>query len=174
MASRFTKGQIVILAMFGAVALYVATLLLLVEPTIWRNVPPEGMSRHGLAPSPDIAELRLYRLPHRGFAFYFDDELAHYQPLARITDPAAIASALEILAGAGHGTAPACRRAESDTWLHAVALGADGATHGYAILIPGREAGCALLLEDGPGPGVTTSDIHGAIEGLQDLTGVRF
>ena len=90
MARKLTKAQIVILGMFAVVAIYAGSLVLMTEPTPWRDLPEEGMSRNGLAFSEEIAEMRLYHMPRRGFPFYFADERTHYEPLARIGDPATI------------------------------------------------------------------------------------
>ena len=42
MAKRLTSGKVAILIILAATAAYVGVLMLLVEPTIWRDVPPEG------------------------------------------------------------------------------------------------------------------------------------
>ena len=183
MAVRLTSGKIAIAILLTAAAAYVGVLMLLVEPTIWRNVPPEGMSRNAAAWSDEIAELRVYRLPYRGFPFYFEDELAPARPLARIGDPETAKLILHVLRdGNPEGQSAWCRRVKSDTWLHVVTLREDESVFGYVILSPARKradapaylSGCGLLITDRSGPGVEFTDVYGAFEMLEEVTGVRF
>ncbi|MDH3231262.1 MAG: hypothetical protein OEN55_15840 [Alphaproteobacteria bacterium] len=183
MAARLTSGKIAILVLLAGAAAYVGILLLLVEPTIWRDVPPEGMSRNAADWSDEIAELRVYRLPYRGFPFYFEDELAPAEPLARIGDPETTKLLLHVLRDSSpEGEAAWCRRIKSDTWLHVVTLREDGSVFGYVILSPARKradapaylSGCGLLITDRSGPGVEFTDVYGAFGMLQEITGVRF
>ncbi len=183
MAARLTSGKIAILMMLAAVAAYVGVLMLMVEPTVWRNVPAEGMSRNGAAWSDEIVELRLYRLPYRGFPFYFEDELAPVEPLVRIGDPETAKLFLQVLReGSPEGESAWCRRTKSDAWLHIVTLREDGSVFGYVILAPARKrpeapaylSGCGLLITDRSGPGVQFTDVYGAFELLQEITGMRF
>jgi len=182
MATRLTSGKAVILVLLAAAAVYVGVLMLLVEPTIWRHVPPEGMSRNGAAWSGEIAELRVYRLPYRGFPFYFEDELAPVEPLARIRDPETIRLFLHVLRdGSPEGESAWCRRVKSDTWLHIVTLRASGSVFGYVILSPARKradapaylSGCGVLITDRSGAGVLFTDVYGAFELLYEITGLR-
>lgn len=183
MAARLTSGKIAILALLAAAGAYVGILMLLVEPTIWRDVPPGGMSRNGATWSDEIAELRLYRLPYRGFPFYFEDELAPVQPLARIGDPETAKLFLRVLLDSSpEGQSAWCRRIKSDTWLHVVTLRASGSVFGYVILSPARKradapaylSDCGLLITDRSGGGVAYTDVYGAFEMLEEVTGVRF
>lgn len=182
MAARLTSGKIAILVMLGAVVAYVGVLMLMVEPTIWRDIPTEGMSRNGAAWSDEIAELRIYRLPYRGFPFYFEDELAPVEPVARIGDAETAKLLLHVLRDSSpQGESAWCRRIKSDTWLHILSLRADGSLFGYVILSPARKrpeapaylSGCGLLITDRRGPGVEYTDVYGAFELLYEMTGVR-
>lgn len=182
MAVGLTRGKWVILLMFLAVAIYVGALLLLVEPTVWRTVPPEGMSRNGAAWGEDIAELRLYRMPRRGFPFYFTDELAPVEPLARIDNPETVKLVLEVLRERRPDDGSAwCRRVKSDAWLHIVTSRADGSVFGYVILSPGKKradappylSGCGVLITDRGGAGVEFADVFGAFEAMEEITGLR-
>jgi hypothetical protein len=183
MAARLTSGKIAILVLLSGAAAYVGILMLLVEPTIWRDVPTEGMSRRGAAWSEEIAELRIYRMPYRGFPFYFEDELAPARPLARIGDPETTKLILHVLRDSSpEGQSAWCRRVKSDTWLHVVTLREDGSVFGYVILSPARKradappylSGCGLLITDHSGAGVAFTDVYGAFEMLEEATGVRF
>ncbi|UCH74492.1 MAG: hypothetical protein JSU82_01130 [Rhodospirillales bacterium] len=181
MAARRTSGKIAILVLFAATVAYVGVLMLLVEPTIWRDVPPEGMSRNGAAWSDEIAELRLYRLPYRGFPFYFEDELAPVAPLARVDDAETIQLLLQVLRDSNpEGESPWCRRVKSDAWLHVITYRDDGSVFGYVVLAPARKqpdapaylSGCGLLITDVTGPGVTFTDTYGAFELVREITGL--
>lgn len=183
MTTRLTSGKTAILVLLAAAAAYVGILMLLVEPTIWRDVPPEGMSRNGAAWSGEIAELRVYRLPHRGFPFYFEDELEPVEPLARIGDAETMRLLLHVLRDSDpEGASAWCRRKKVDTWLHIVTLREDGTVFGYVILVPARKdadapaylSGCGLLITDRHGPGVRFTDVYGAFELLYEITGMRF
>jgi hypothetical protein len=138
MATKLNKGQIVILAMFAVVAIYAGALVLMNEPTPWRDIPEEGMSRNGLAFSEEIAEMRLYHMPRRGFPFYFADERAHYESLARIGDPATIAAILDMLAPGEPPSEPGCAPVKRDATLHVITHRADGSVFGYVVLQAGR------------------------------------
>lgn len=182
MATRLTSGKIAILVLLAAAAVYVGVLMLLVEPTIWRDVPPEGMSRNGASWSREIVELRVYRLPHRSFPFYFGDELEPVEPLARIRDPETMQLLLHVLRdGSPEGESAWCRRIKVDTWLHIVSLREDDSVFGYVILSPARKradapaylSGCGLLITDRSGPGVQFTDVYGAFELLHEITGMR-
>jgi len=183
MATRLTSGKTAILVLLGAAAVYVGVLMLLVEPTIWRDVPPEGMSRNGAAWSDEIAELRVYRLPHRSFPFYFEDELEPVKPLARISDAETIRLLLHVLRDSSpEGESAWCRRKKVDAWLHIVTLREDGSVFGYVILVSARKdtdapaylSDCGLLITDRHGPGIRFTDVYGAFELLYEITGMRF
>lgn len=135
---KLNKGQIVILAMFVAVALYAGSLVVMKEPTLWRDIPEEGMSRNGLAFSDEIAEMRLYYMPRRAFPFYFADERAHYEPLAQVGDPATIKQILEMLAPGEATTKQGCRPEKRDAMLHVITFRADGSVFGYVVLQAGE------------------------------------
>ena len=137
MARKLNKGQIVILAMFAVVAIYAASLVLMTEPTIWRDIPGEGMSRNGLAFSEEITEMRLYHMPRRGFPFYFADERAHFEPLARVGDPATIEAILDMLAPGEPPAEPGCAPVKRDATLHVITYRADGSVFGYVVLQAG-------------------------------------
>lgn len=138
MAQRLSKGRTVILAMFAVVAIYAGALLLLKEPTLWRDIPDEGMSRNGLAFGDGIAEMRLIHMPRRGFPFYFEDEQAHYEPLARVGDPTTIEAILDMLAPGEPPAEPGCAPVERDATLHVITYRADGSIFGYVVLQAGR------------------------------------
>lgn len=138
MARKLNKGQIAILVMFAAVAVYAGSLFLMTEPTFWRDIPEEGMSRNGLAFSDEIAEMRLYYMPRRGFPFYFEDERAHYEPLARVGDPATIEQILDMLAPGAPPVEPGCAPVKRDAMLHVVTQRTDGSVFGYVVLQAGR------------------------------------
>lgn len=182
MAVGFTRGKWAILLMFLAVATYVGALMLQVEPTVWRTVPPEGMSRNGAAWDEEIAELRLYRMPRRGFPFYFADELAPVEPLARIDNPESVKLVLGVLGDSGPDDGSAwCRRVKSDAWLHVVTLRGDQSVFGYVILAPAKKradappylSGCGVLIADRGGAGVEFTDAYGAFEAIGEITGLR-
>jgi hypothetical protein len=135
---KLNKGQIVILAMFAIVVLYAGSLVLMKEPTLWRDVPAEGMSRNGLAFSDEIAEMRLYYMPRRAFPFYFADERAHYEPLATVGDPATIKQVLEMLAPGEVQAEAGCRPEKRDAMLHVITFRADGSVYGYVALQAGE------------------------------------
>ena len=137
MAMKLNKERIVILAMFAVVATYVGLLLAMREPVLWRDIPDEGMSRNGLAFSDEIAEMRLYHMPRRGFPFYFADERAHYEPLARLGDPAAIETILDMLAPGEPPAEPGCNPVKRDATLHVITYRADGSVFGYVVLQAG-------------------------------------
>jgi hypothetical protein len=117
MATKLNKGQIVILAMFAVVAIYAGALVLMNEPTPWRDIPEEGMSRNGLA---------------------FSEEIAHYESLARVGDPATIAAILDMLAPGEPPSEPGCAPVKRDATLHVIAHRADGSVFGYVVLQAGR------------------------------------
>lgn len=182
MTTRLTSGKIAILALFGAALVYVGVLMLLVEPTIWRDVPPEGMSRGGAGWSDEIAELHVYRMPHRGFPFYFEDELGPVEPLVRIRAPETMQLLLHVLRdGSPEGESAWCRRIKVDAWLHIVTRRADGSVFGYVILAPARKradapaylSGCGLMITDRSGPGVRFTDVYGGFELLEEISGQR-
>ena len=138
MAGKFKKGQIVIMAMFGVVAIYAGSLVLMKEPTIWRDVPEVGMSRNGPAFNGEVAEMRLYHMPRRGFPFYFADERAHFEPLARIGDPATMERILNMLTPGEQPAAPGCAPVKRDATLHVITYRTDGSVFGYVVLQAGR------------------------------------
>lgn len=182
MAVRLTRGKLAILLMFLAVVAYVGALMMLVEPTIWRTVPPEGMSRNGAAWGDGIAELRLYRMPRRSFPFYFEDELAPAKPLARIENPETMKLVLQVLRESGPaGESAWCRRVKADAWLHVVTLRGDGSVFGYVILSPAKKradaprylSGCGVLILDSGGSGVDFMDVYGAFEAIGEITGLE-
>lgn len=138
MAKKLKKGQIVILGMFAVVAVYAGALVLMNEPTPWRDVPEEGMSRNGPAFGGEIAEMRLYHMPRRGFPFYFADERAHYEPLARLGDPATIETILDMLTPGEPPAEPGCTPVKRDATLHVITHRADGSVFGYVVLQAGQ------------------------------------
>jgi len=138
MATKLTKAQIVIVGMFAVVAIYAGSLVLMTEPTPWRDLPEEGMSRNGLVFSEEIAEMRLYHMPRRGFPFYFVDERTHYEPLARIADPATIEAVLKMLRSGEPRAEPGCTPLEHDAMLHVITRRADGSVFGYVVLQAGQ------------------------------------
>ncbi len=139
MSPRHT-GRIAVLLMLAAVAVYVGLLLLFVEPTPWRDVPEEGMSRNGIAYDPAIAELRLYRMPARGYPFFFEDELAPVAPLLRVGDGADIEATLGRLRPAADDRAAWCVQAKPESGLHVVTYRGDGSVFGYVIVYEAKLA----------------------------------
>ena len=144
MAIKLNKGQIVILGMFAVVAVYATSLVLMKEPTIWRDMPAEGMSRNGPGFSDEIAEIRLYHMPRRGFPFYFADERAHYKPLASVGDRATIREILDLLQPGDPRAETGCAPVKRDATLHVITYRADGSVYGYMVLQAGR------ITQDGP------------------------
>lgn len=138
MVRKLSRGQVAILAMFAAVAIYAGSLVLMREPTLWRNVPEAGMSRNGLAFSDEIAELRLYYMPRRSFPFYFADERLHYEPLARVGDPATIRQILDMLEPGAAAAESGCRPVKRDAMLHVITYRGDGTVYGYLVLQAGE------------------------------------
>ena len=179
MAVKLNKERIVILAIFAAVAIYTGSLLALREPTLWRNIPAEGMSRNGLTFSDDIAEMRLYHMPRRGFPFYFDDEQAHYEPLARVGDPATIEAILDMLAPGTPPTEPGCLPVKRDATLHVITYRADGSVFGYVVLQAGEVTaagpagvkGCTFAWLHRRGK-YTSWEVYDARARLTEMTGV--
>ncbi|MBE9555354.1 MAG: hypothetical protein IMF08_00720 [Proteobacteria bacterium] len=138
MAMKLNKGQMVILGMFAVVAIYAGALVLMNEPTPWRDIPDEGMSRNGLAFGEEITEMRLYHMPRRSFPFYFADERTHYEPLARVGDPATIETILDMLLSGDPPAEPGCAPVKRDAMLHVITYRADGSVYGYVALQAGR------------------------------------
>jgi hypothetical protein len=138
MAKKLNRGQATILGMFAVVAIYAGSLVLMTEPTPWRDVPDEGMSRGGLVFGEEIAEMRLYHMPRRGFPFYFADEQAHYEPLARAGDRVTIEQILDILKPGEPPAEPGCAPVKRDAMLHVITYRADGSVFGYVVLQAGR------------------------------------
>ena len=179
MAVKLNKERIVILAIFAAVAIYTGVLLVLREPTLWRSIPAEGMSRNGLAFSDEIAEMRLYHMPRRGFPFYFEDEQAHYEPLARVGDPATIEAILDMLAPGAPPAEPGCNPVKRDATLHVVTYRADGSVFGYVVLQAGEvtAAGppdaedCTIAWLHRQGK-YASWEVHDARARLTEMTGV--
>lgn len=176
---KLNKGQIVILAMFVVVALYAGSLVLMNEPTPWRDIPAEGMSRNGLAFSDEIAEMRLYYMPRRAFPFYFADERAHYEPLATVGDPATIKQILEMLTPGEALAKPGCRPEKRDAMLHVITFRADRSVYGYVVLQAGeitstgpanaRDCTIAWLHK---GEELTSWEVFNARTRLTEMTGV--
>jgi hypothetical protein len=180
MAGKLSMGRIVILGMFAAAAIYAGTLVLLNEPTPWRDIPPEGMSRNGLAYSDEIAEMKLYYMPRRSFPFFFADERAHYQPLARVTDPARIKQILDVLQPGTPEAEPGCAAIRRDAMLHVITYRADGSVFGYVVLQAGRitaagpqdAKGCTLAWLQ-HGDKLTSWPLYDARARVSEITGVR-
>lgn len=176
---KLNKGQIVILAMFAVVALYAGSLVLMKEPTPWRDIPAEGMSRNGLAFSDEIAEMRLYYMPRRAFPFYFADERAHYEPLATVGDPAAIKQILEMLTPGEALATPGCRPEKRDAMLHVITFRADGSVYGYVVLQAGeittagpKDARDCTIAWLHKGKELTSWEVFNARTRLTEITGV--
>lgn len=176
---KLNKGQIVILAMFVVVALYAGSLVLMNEPTPWRDIPAEGMSRNGLAFSEEIADMRLYYMPRRAFPFYFADERAHYKPLATIGDPATIKQILEMLAPGEPPAKPGCRPEKRDAMLHIITFRADGSVYGYVALQAGeitsagpQDAKDCTIAWLHKGEELTSWEVFNARTRLTEMTGV--
>lgn len=138
MAIKLNKGKIVILGMFAVVAVYVTSLVLMKEPTIWRDMPEEGMSRNGPGFKDEVTEMRLYHMPRRGFPFYFADERAHYEPLASVGDRAKILEILDLLQQGNPEAETGCAPVKRDATLHVITYRADGSVYGYMVLQAGR------------------------------------
>lgn len=176
---KLNKGQIVILAMFVVVALYAGSLVLMNEPTPWRDIPAEGMSRNGLAFSDEIAEMRLYYMPRRAFPFYFADERAHYEPLATVGDPATIKQILEMLTPGEALAKPGCRPEKRDAMLHVITFRADGSVYGYVVLQAGeitaagpQDAKDCTIAWLHKGEKLTSWEVFNARTRLTEITGV--
>lgn len=176
---RLNKGQIVILAMFAIALIYAASLVLMNEPTPWRDVPEEGMSRSGLAYGEEIAEMRLYYMPRRAFPFYFEDERAHFQPLAQVGDPVTIREILAFLAPGEKPAEPGCRAAKRDAMLHVITFRADGSVYGYVALQAGEitraapaEAKDCTIAWLHRGDEFTSWEVYDARSRLTEITGV--
>jgi hypothetical protein len=177
---KLNKGQIVILGMFVVVAIYAASLVLMNEPTPWRDVPEEGMSRNGMAFGEEIAEMRLYHMPRRSFPFYFADERGHYEPLARVGDPATIETILGMLKPGEPPAEPGCAPVKRDATLHVITYRADGSVFGYVVLQAGRitPAGpadardCTIAWLHQQGEFVSW-EVYDARTRITEITGVR-
>lgn len=180
MAVKLKKGQIAILVMFAVVAIYAGSLVLMTEPTPWRDIPEQGMSRNGLAFSDEVAELRLYYMPRRGFPFYFADERSHYEPLARVGDPATIERILGFLTPVSQTAEQGCRPAKRDAMLHVITFRDDGSVYGYVVLQAGeitaagpqdaRDCTIAWLHK---GDEFTSWEVFDARTRLSEMTGVE-
>ena len=180
MAKKFSKAQIIILGMFALVAVYVGSLVLMNEPTPWREVPQEGMSLNGPAFSEEIAELKLYHMPRRGFPFYFADERAHFEPLAWVADPATIEAILNMMQPGEPPAEPGCAPVKRDAMLHVITYRADGSVFGYVALQAGR------ITAAGPADArdctiawmhqrdeLVSWEVYDARTGLTEMTGVE-
>jgi hypothetical protein len=180
MARKLTKAKIVILGMFALVAVYAGSLVLMTEPTLWRDVPEEGMSRNGLAFSEEIVEMRLYHMPRRGFPFYFADERTHYEPLARIGDAATIEAILKMLPAGEPRVEPGCAPVERDAMLHVITRRADGSVFGYVVLQAGEITAtgpadakdCTIAWLNQRGDFISW-EVYDARTRLTEMTGVR-
>lgn len=172
-------GRIAVIVMLLGVAVYVGLLLLLVEPTPWRDLPEEGMSRNGVAFDRSIAELRIYRMPARRYPLYFEDELAPVEPLLRAADPALVARLLATLQPPPAGAPVPCEAAKPESGLHVVTYRPDGTVYGYVVVFEANAlaeagdgaagaGGCSAVLAAGEG-GQSTWFVHGFAALLEDL-----
>lgn len=156
MKFRMTGRTTVFAILLGAAA-YLGLLLLFVEPTLWRDIPEEGVSRNGVAFDEAIAELRVYRMPTRRYPFFFQDELAPVHPLLRVTEPEKIKELLAMLEPPEAGQAPLCAPAKPEAGLHVVTYRADGSVFGYVVVLaakpdpaaPQGPADCETVLAGG-------------------------
>lgn len=173
-------GRIAVIVMLMGVAAYVGLLLLFVEPTPWRDLPEDGLSRNGVAFDEAIAELRLYRMPVRRYPFYFEDELAPVEPLLRVADPAVIERLLTILQPPRAGEPVPCDSAKPESGLHVLTYRADGSVFGYVVVFEADSvaeeradgapaaAACSTVLAAGAG-GHSTWLVQGFPTALRDL-----
>lgn len=179
MKIRMTGRAAVVAILLGAAA-YLGLLLLFVEPTLWRDMPEEGISRNGVAYDEAIAELRVYRMPTRRYPFFFQDELAPVHPLLRTTDPATIERLLAILQPPEAGQVPLCTPAKPEAGLHVMTYRADGSVFGYVVVLeaepdpaaPASDAGCQTVLAGGQS-GNSAWYVRGVFNALDGL-GVPF
>jgi len=82
--------------------------------------------------------MKLYYMPRRAFPFYFADERDHYEPLARVGDPAVIGQVLDMMKPGEPRAEPGCGPAKRDAMLHVITYRADGSVYGYVVLQAGE------------------------------------
>jgi len=171
-----STGRIAVIALLLGVAAYIGLLFLFVEPTPWRDVPEEGMSRNGVTFDEAIAELRIYRLPARGYPFFFEDEVASVQPVLRVAEAATIERFLELLQPPQSGEPSWCIPAKPESGLHVLTYRADGSIFGYVVVYEAKLAQnapeaaeeCSAVVADGVG-GFTTWYVEGFRAELRSL-----
>ncbi|MCK4868138.1 MAG: hypothetical protein KAT39_08805, partial [Alphaproteobacteria bacterium] len=66
------------------------------------------------------------------------DERTHYEPLARVGDPATIETILDMLLSGDPPAEPGCAPVKRDAMLHVITYRADGSVYGYVALQAGR------------------------------------
>ena len=136
MSRRFINAWTITLTLMAVPLLGFGLLFVFVEPTIWRDMSQAEIEGRGNEYSEAIAELRIYRLPDRGYDFYFQDELVDVQPVFRTTDTATIVQILNAtnenygeLGGPFH-----CGRANFKEAFHFITYRGDGSVFGYTIV----------------------------------------
>jgi hypothetical protein len=145
-------------AALGLLLAFVAglyVLALLSGPPQWRDSSPGEMTGQANEYSEEIAELRIYRLPDRGFDFYFQDELTNVQPLFRTSETATIVRILNATReDTGEPGGPYCGRdINSKQAYHFITYRGDGSVFGYTIIdrtrvnvdAPARIKDCATM-----------------------------
>lgn len=169
------SGRIAVMVMLLGVVAYLGLLLLFMEPTPWRDLPAEGVSRNGIAFDATVAELRIYRMPARRYPFYFEDELAPVQPLLRAGDPVLIERLLAALRPPRAGEPSLCMAAKPESGLHVVTYRGDGSIFGYVVVFeaqptpdaPAGTAGCNTVMAAGAG-GRSTWYVQGFADALRE------
>lgn len=136
---RHVNTRTITLTILAAPVLIVLALgvfVIFTEPTPWRDIPPGGMQGHGNEYDETIAELRIYRLPDRGYDFYFQDELIDVQPLFRTADAGTIVRILNATKEnqAEPGGPVYCGRDDLQEAFHFITYRTDGSVFGYTIV----------------------------------------
>ncbi|MDH3231265.1 MAG: hypothetical protein OEN55_15855 [Alphaproteobacteria bacterium] len=154
MAHRFVNAWTITLTILVAPVLLLllglSAFVIFTEPTPWRDIPPGGIQGHGNDYDEAITELRIYRLPDRGYDFYFQDELVDVRPLFRTKDAGTIVRTLNAtkenygeLGGPYH-----CGRTDKEAF-HFITYRSDGSVFGYTVVNRGeRNADAPAWIKD--------------------------
>lgn len=140
MARRFVNARTITLAILGApvllVVLAIGIRVAFIEPTLWREFPPGGIEGRMNEYDEAIAELRIYRLPDRGYDFYFQDELVDVEPLFRTTEDGTILRILNATNEnySAQGGPYHCGRTNHKEAFHFITYRRDGSVFGYTVV----------------------------------------
>lgn len=140
MARRLAARAFVVIAVLAASTLLIAVMLviptLFTEPSPRRDISPGSLQGHGTEYNEAIAEHRIYELPNRGSAFYFQDELVRMRPRFRTTDATVIVGVLHTTRqdSAELGGPSFCGPAKAHESIHLITYRNDDSVFGYTIV----------------------------------------